>query len=207
MTFLDGIHHRHVLGRRVEVLSTHVAALLPPEARVLDVGCGDGHMARAVAARRPDIAIEGIDVLVRPDAAIPVVAFDGACIPLADASVDAVLFIDVLHHTPDPAVLLAEAARVSRRTVIIKDHLADGVMAEATLRFMDRVGNARHGVALPYNYWRRRQWREAFAASGLTVEVWREKLALYPAPASLVFDRSLHLLTRLRPPAARIRTQ
>jgi SAM-dependent methyltransferase len=206
VTVLDGLHDRHVLGRRVEILSTHVAALLPPEARVLDVGCGDGRMARAVAQRRPDVAIEGIDVLVRSEAAIPVAPFDGARIPLADASVDAVLFIDVLHHTPDPGVLIAEAARVARRTVIIKDHLADGLLAEATLRFMDRVGNARHGVALPYTYWRRRQWRAAFEGSGLTVEVWRERLALYPAPASLVFDRSLHLLTRLRPPAARTRT-
>ena len=199
MTVLDRLHDRHVLGRRVRVLSTHVAELLPPGARVLDVGCGDGLMARAVLDRRPDLDIRGIDVLVREGAAIPVAPFDGTRIPAADKSVDAVMFVDVLHHTTDPTVLLREAARVARQAVVIKDHLADAPLAGLTLRFMDRVGNARHGVALPYTYWRRAQWQQAFDALGLVVEVWREQLSLYPPVASAIFDRSLHVVTRLRP--------
>jgi SAM-dependent methyltransferase len=193
VTLLDGVHERHVLGRRIRVLSAQVAELLPPGARVLDVGCGDGLLARAIADRRPDVDIQGID------AAIPVQPFDGARIPLADRSVDAVLFIDVLHHTTDPVALLSEAARVARQAVVVKDHLADAFLAWPTLRFMDRVGNARHGVALPYNYWRRAEWRQAFDAVGLTVDVWRERLSLYPPIASAVFDRSLHVLTRVVP--------
>jgi SAM-dependent methyltransferase len=38
----------------------------------------------------------------------------GADIPLETASMDAVLFVDVLEHVPDPAHLLREAARVLR---------------------------------------------------------------------------------------------
>jgi SAM-dependent methyltransferase len=201
VTVLDRVHERHVLGRRVRVLAAHIAELVPRGARVLDVGCGDGLLARAVLDRRPDVVIEGIDVLVRPDAAIPVAPFDGARIPVGDKSVDAVVFVDVLHHTTDPTTLLKEAARVAREAVIIKDHLADAPLAGLTLRFMDRVGNARHGVALPYTYWRRAQWRRAFDDVGLTVDVWREDLGLYPPIASAVFDRSLHVLTRLRPRA------
>jgi SAM-dependent methyltransferase len=199
VTVLDRIHERHVLGRRVVVLSTLVAELLPDDADVLDVGCGDGLLARMVADRRPDVTVRGIDLLVRPDAAIPVAPFDGQRIPLADSSVDAVLLIDVLHHTTDPRVLLREAARVARQAVVIKDHLADAPLAGLTLRFMDRVGNARHGVALPYTYWRRAQWRSGCADAGLMIEVWRERLSLYPQPASALFDRSLHVLMRLRP--------
>jgi SAM-dependent methyltransferase len=199
VTFLDRIHERHVLGRRVEVLARLVAGLLPSDADVLDVGCGDGLLARAVVGHRPDVTIRGIDLLVRQDAAIPVEAFDGQRIPLADASVDAVMCIDVLHHTADPTILLREAARVARRAVVIKDHLADAPLSGLTLRFMDRVGNARHGVALPYTYWRRAQWRRVFAELGLAIDVWREQLALYPPPVSALFDRSLHVLTRLHP--------
>jgi SAM-dependent methyltransferase len=204
VTLLDGVHERHVLGRRVRVLSAQVAELVPHGAEVLDVGCGDGLLARAIGDRRPDLNIWGIDVLVRPDAAIPVHAFDGTHIPCADQSVDAVLFVDVLHHTSDPTGLLREAVRVARQAVLIKDHLADAFLAWPTLRFMDRVGNARHGVALPYNYWRRAEWRQAFDAVGLTVDVWREHLSLYPPIASAVFDRSLHVLTRLTPQRAAV---
>jgi hypothetical protein len=98
-------------------------------------------------------------------------------------------------------VLLREAARVARRAVVIKDHTLDGLLAGPTLRFMDHVGNARHGVALPYNYWPRRRWVEAFRELALEVEVWREDLRLYPRPADWVFGRSLHFVAKLRPRA------
>jgi hypothetical protein len=93
--------------------------------------------------------------------------------------------------------LLAEAARVARRAVVIKDHLREGLLADATLRFMDRVGNRRHGVALPHNYWTRDRWREAFQRCGLAVDRWSERLGLYPWPAAWVFDRSLHFVARM----------
>ena len=38
---------------------------------------------------------------------------------------------------------------------------------------MDYVGNAHHGVVLPYNYWPRRRWHDAFRDLGLTVRAWR----------------------------------
>jgi hypothetical protein len=62
---------------------------------------------------------------------------------------------------------------------------------------MDRVGNARHGVALPYNYWRRAQWLQEFERAGLSPTLWKDSLHLYPWPASLLFDRSLHFVSRL----------
>jgi hypothetical protein len=64
---------------------------------------------------------------------------------------------------------------------------------------MDRVGNRRHGVALPHNYWHRQQWECAWTQLGVTPEVWNSRLGLYPFPANLVFERSLHFLTLLRP--------
>jgi SAM-dependent methyltransferase len=108
------------------------------------------------------------------------------------------MLVDVLHHAEDPLALLREAARVARTAVAIKDHLREGLAANATLRFMDWVGNGRFGVRLPYRYWTREEWREAFAETGLVVEHWNEKLALYAPPASLLFDRSLHFVARLR---------
>ncbi|MBO0838776.1 MAG: SAM-dependent methyltransferase, partial [Actinobacteria bacterium] len=79
-----------------------------------------------------------------------------------------------------------------------KDHTANGFLAWPTLRFMDRVGNTRKGVVLPYNYWSRQQWSDAFADLGWQVSVWRSDLGTYPAPANWVFGRSLHFIALLR---------
>ncbi|HSB20652.1 MAG TPA: class I SAM-dependent methyltransferase [Anaeromyxobacteraceae bacterium] len=196
---LGRLHQRLAYQRRVEVLAGHLAEVLPEGSRVLDVGCGDGLIDRLVQERRPDVRVEGIDVLLRPRTFVPVSRFDGRRIPHADGSVDAVLFVDVLHHTSDPLVLLSEAVRVARRCVVIKDHARDGFLAGPSLRFMDWVGNRRHGVSLPYNYWTEARWRSAFQGLGVTPELWRRDLGLYRGLPHLLFDRSLHFLARLVP--------
>jgi len=108
------------------------------------------------------------------------------------------MFVDVLHHTNDPVRLLREAKRVGK-SIVIKDHIRQGRAAGATLRFMDWVGNARHNVALPYNYWSPAQWASAFKTVGLRVVEMRSSLGLYPAPASWIFERDLHFVGRLEP--------
>jgi SAM-dependent methyltransferase len=177
-----------------------LAEIIPNNFRVLDVGCGDGLLARFISLKRPDITLTGIDLAVRDGTHIPIGTFDGEVIPYKDASVDGVMLVDVLHHTRDLMVLLREALRVAHKAIIIKDHLLDGRLSELTLRFMDKVGNSRHGVSLPYNYWAQRRWVEAFDTLSLQIGVWRTKLGLYPWPASWMFDRSLHFVARLDVP-------
>ena len=191
-------HTDLVHNRRVDRLCTHICEMLPADASVLDVGCGDGLLAATIRQKRPDVTITGVDVLVRPTARIPVTQFDGVTIPFGNDSFDVLMFVDVLHHTEDPWVLLREAARVSRGVIIIKDHTKDGVLAGATLRFMDWFGNKPHGVALPYNYWKEDQWRKAFEALAMETAEWRSRLGLYPHIADLFFGRGLHMIAKLR---------
>lgn len=193
---LGALHGKLVFGRRIRTLAAAIADRLPPHARVLDVGCGSGDLAALVMRLRPDVTIEGIDVLVRPGTAIPVHAFDGARIPFADDAFDAAMVVDVLHHTDDPEAVLAEIARVAP-LVIVKDHLRDGIAANATLRFMDWVGNAAHGVRLPYNYLSRREWTGIWGRLGLATSRFATRLSLYPRPFSWAFDRGLHFVTVL----------
>ncbi|MCA9247829.1 MAG: methyltransferase domain-containing protein [Planctomycetales bacterium] len=199
MRHLERVHQRFVRDRRAQVLARHLASLLPQGARVLDVGCGDGQIAALVKGWRDDIHIEGIDVLVRDDAAVPVQPFDGLTIAGDDNSFDVVTLVDVLHHTDDPRVLLTEARRVASQAVVIKDHLLEGIGAAQTLRWMDRVGNQRHGVHLPFNYWTRAQWQIAFSELELHVEHWIDRLGIYPWPTRHLLERSLHFMARCRP--------
>ena len=197
MSLAERFHGGYVHPRRVRVLSYHLGDLFPSNARVLDVGCGDGLLARRLMQERPDLDLRGLEVIVRSRTHIPVEAFDGQTIPYGDATFDAVMFIDVLHHAQDPMRLLHEAVRTTRKAIVIKDHALNGCLAGPTLRFLDWIGNARHGVALPYNYWPEKQWFKVFGACNLTIRVWKSALHLYPRPANWLFDRSLHFITRL----------
>lgn len=196
---LGQIHERVVFNRRVAVLGASLGALLEPGSDMLDVGAGDGQIARLVASQAPGSTVRGIDIMTRPTSHIPVDVFDGVTIPHPDNSFDVVSFVDVLHHTGDPRILLKEAARVARKAVILKDHFAENTLDHLTLRFMDWVGNAPHGVVLPYNYGSRAAWNAWFAEAGLEIETLSTDVPLYPAPFSLLFGRGLHFVARLRP--------
>ncbi len=194
---LGWLHARWVHGRRVEVLAAMLAELIPPGAQVLDLGCGDGRIGWQIQQNQPSITVRGLEIAPRSQCWIPCDPFNGRDIPRKDASVDCCVFVDALHHTDDIAVLLREAARVSRRYVLVKDHLCESRFDFATLWLMDWVGNRPHGVALPHNYQSRRQWGAMFTWCGLRVETWRGEMSLYPFPFSMLFGRGLHFIARL----------
>jgi SAM-dependent methyltransferase len=197
MTLVERFHGSYVAGRRARVLSQHLAKIIPEKLNVLDVGCGDGLIDCLIRNQRPDLDLRGVDVLVRPKSFIPVSEFDGTTLPHGDASFDCVMFVDVLHHMIDPMILLREATRVARSSIIIKDHAREGFLGELTLRVMDEVGNRRHGVLLPHNYWTIRQWSVAWGCLKLRPRLWMSNLGLYPWPATWLFDRRLHFIARL----------
>lgn len=199
MGLIDRVHGEYVHDRRTTVLRDVLSPWIPPGARVLDVGCGDGLLASRIAQARPDVALEGVDVLVRSDVRIPVRPFDGLRIPYPDRAFDAVLLVDVVHHAEEPETLLLETARVCRGVVLLKDHTCEGFLAGPTLRFMDRIGNLRHGVDIPGNYWPEARWRAALPRLGFRIETWTGDVPLYPAWAAWWFGRSLHFAARLTP--------
>jgi SAM-dependent methyltransferase len=80
-----------------------------PGDRILDYGCADVPYRRFFAA---DVQYLAADLPGNPDATVTIAA-DGT-VPVADASIDAVLSTQVLEHVADPALYLAECARVLR---------------------------------------------------------------------------------------------
>jgi len=201
MSFLKGVgavHKALVLGRRERVLARNVAEMLPEGLRTgLDVGCGDGVIAREVARRHHGLEIRGLEVHERSACGIPWSLFDGRSIPYPDGSFDYVSLVDVLHHNDDIDGLLGECARVSNHFVVIKDHTWSHGLDHAVLRLMDWIGNRPYGVRLIYNYQKKDHWMELFRQRGLRIVAWNENLGLYPFPASLIFERKKHFLALL----------
>ena len=192
MNVLEHVHGAYVYGRRIRRLSEILSSLILPGCSLLDVGCGDGKLAQLLIEKRPDLRVEGVDVHMRDQTWLPVKLFDGTNLPYPASSFDAVMLIDVLHHTPDPLLLLREALRVSRRFLLVKDHVRAGTAAAARLRFMDRVGNARHGVSLPYNFLASEQWVALRQALNVKVVTELQDLHLYPWPMDYIFGAGLH---------------
>ncbi len=198
MAKLVGIlHNKLVFGRRVRRLAEALGGLIPAGSKILDVGCGDGQIGAKLANSSREISVSGIDVLIRPHCQIAVTQFDGKKIPFEDASFDLAMFVDVLHHTNDPLALLAEAKRVTRRYVLLKDHFRTGGIGNLTLRAMDWFGNAHHGVVLPYNYLSEPEWNRIYERLGLGVVELKRKLNLYPFLADILFGRGLHFIVLL----------
>jgi len=177
-----------------------IAKRLPENSRVLDVGCGDGFIARQIQEKRTDIDIQGTDVLARPKTYLPVKPFNGRKLPYADGSFDAAILVDVLHHTHNPAGLLREAVRVSRRLVILKDHTLKGALARPILLYLDWVGNAPHGVSIPANYWPEMRWKQTFDRLNLAVTDWTDNLPVFPWWSSWLFGRALNFIACLEKP-------
>jgi len=198
-SLLGKAHETLVFNRRVSVLIKRIGALVPARSEMLDVGTGDGQIAKAIGQQQSDTHVRGIDIMLRDTTHIPVELFDGEVIPVDDKGVDVVTFVDVLHHTDDPSVLIHEAGRACRKAVVIKDHLSENWFDHLTLRLMDWVGNAPHGVVLPYNYASRAQWDSWFKSAGLKVEEFQTDVPLYPFPLNMIFGRKLHFIARLSP--------
>jgi len=102
-----------------------VRALPEPPALVLEVGCGDGGLLAALAARGVGERREGVDISARavelaaqrPEIA-SVQRFDGATLPYGDGAFHLGVLSHVLEHVPEPVPLLAEVARVCSAVVV-----------------------------------------------------------------------------------------
>lgn len=85
--------------------------------RILDIGCGSGTLAKRLT--EDGAALTGVDpgaaALAQARTAVPGARFEaasGEALPFPDDSFDGAVLLNALHHVPDPAAALVEAARV-----------------------------------------------------------------------------------------------
>jgi SAM-dependent methyltransferase len=193
----EAVHNRLVFSRRAEKLTQALDSLIPASASILDVGCGNGLISCKLRQLSPGRDFTGIDVVARETCMIPCRMYDGKTIPFSPDAFDYVLFVDVLHHTTAAEDLLLQAKRIARRGIVIKDHYCESRLDYYTLAFMDWVGNAQYGIALPNRYRAAAEWRAMFARFGLQPVRTLEDIGLYPGPFNAVFGRKLHFVSLL----------
>jgi 2-polyprenyl-6-hydroxyphenyl methylase/3-demethylubiquinone-9 3-methyltransferase len=126
----------------IDKVADWMAARLPREARILDVGGGDGFVMNALLARRADIRVTMTDLAPRIGGVIasahrPRVELRPATsVEAIDGAFDVLTLSDVVHHVPVAArpaffaALSAAATRTGCRSVLIKDIQPGGLRAK-----------------------------------------------------------------------------
>ncbi len=175
---------------RAEELGAQVRAFVLPAGHehCLDVGCGAGALALALAPHVADVVgVDRVPELLelardRAPANATFVEGDAERLTFADASFDLAGTLRTLHHVPRPELVLAELTRVTRRggRVLVIDQLApaDPLEAIAADRF-ERARDAGHTRLLPDS-----DLRQLFEANELALlrehrDVERRDLAHY----------------------------
>ncbi len=167
---------------------------LRPGDRILDLGSGPGSVcqllrARGYAVTPVDVQDVALDPRARPR------LYDGCRLPFADGAFDVTLLLTVLHHTPEPERVLAEAARVARRVIVIEDVYASPLQKYLTwwadsllnLEFRGHPHTNRPDAA----------WRALFASRG-----WRLGHTRNRRIAGFFHQRTYGLETAPRPAGA-----
>jgi trans-aconitate 2-methyltransferase len=154
--------------------------------RLLDVGCGDGFITRAIAARLPRGSVVGIDAsprmiqaaTSRPDPVGAVVSFevgDVLDMPFAD-EFDVVVSFNVLHWLVDQqAALSAIATAVKPLGRVIVQQVCAGPRTSLEQLAMDVCGRPRWrgaftGLAAPFIHVDPVEYPEIAATAGLVVK-------------------------------------
>jgi ubiquinone/menaquinone biosynthesis C-methylase UbiE len=150
-----------------------IAPHLRPGWTMLDLGAGTGRLARWLAQRSrvvPTLA----DLVPygnrRPE--FPFIQMDDPChVPAPDRSFDVVLLLFALHHNPRElqGSIVAEAARVAGRRVVIAEDTALNRGERMANVAWDKVLNLRHGVPTPFSFRSRTQWLDVFASQRLSL--------------------------------------
>jgi ubiquinone/menaquinone biosynthesis C-methylase UbiE len=128
----DSYDERHILLEpEHNIALVYISALLRMLSvrEVLDVGCGTGRSLAYLHYQLPNLRVIGLEpVKALLDLAIAkhvsktsLIVGDGRTLPFPDSSFDAVFELGVLHHTPDPDLMVREMLRVARKAVFISD--------------------------------------------------------------------------------------
>jgi SAM-dependent methyltransferase len=166
---------------------------------VLDVGAGDGEMARLIQHYRPDTTAIAVETFLRSgrnkDAQF--VRFDGIRLPFEDATFDVSLLLNVLHHAQAPELLLREIYRVTRSRVIVKDHLAHGWVDRMKLGLLDILGNAGTGAVVSARYLSRTEWLGLLSGLPSAEVTWHEDLSFRKGWLERLFSNRLEMMLQI----------
>jgi SAM-dependent methyltransferase len=179
-------------------VGSRVARHVSSGERVLDYGCGTGLISRWLA-REANVKPTMADMVEYRNRSrdFPFLRMeDPFHVPAEAASFDTVLLLFALHHNPYEAQpkVIAEAARLARRRLIVFEDTPMGRVALACYLFWDKLLNLRHGVPTPFTFRSAGEWLEVFSEHDLiavNTESYRPKW-----PTLMTYHHTMFVLER-----------
>jgi SAM-dependent methyltransferase len=165
-------------GRRRMLAALLEGVELPPQARILDAGCGSGRTLDELAryGRAHGVELNPLGLAAARSRGHEVEQAAVEAIPFEDASFDLVTCLDVIEHTDDDVAALRELRRVARPG----GRLVVSVPAHPRLWSQHDVMNGHRRRYV------RRTLRAAAEAAGWQIERMTGFNVVYLAPAALV---------------------
>jgi SAM-dependent methyltransferase len=109
-----------LLKSRAKDLAQTVSPYLNKDELILDIGPASCTVTETLIKQGLKVFPADIENFSIVDAVLPTI-YDGHRLPFKDNQFDTSLILFVLHHTPDPAEILVEARRVSRKIIVMED--------------------------------------------------------------------------------------
>jgi SAM-dependent methyltransferase len=129
--WIKGYNSRWTTGQHDAQLQ--MCQYVPPGARLLEVGCGDGCAEPELRSRIPGLNYTGVDMKSQPwPHRSQFAAAEASQLPFQSRSMDVVVAMFVLEHLVYPRMFLDEAWRILRpdgRLLLVSPDFANGPMA------------------------------------------------------------------------------
>lgn len=131
--------------------------------KMLDFGCGDLSLAKALKKMLPDARITGVDVVDSGGSAagIDFRLYNGKRLPWKDNTFDAAIAYHVFHHCSDPKAAFIDVSRVTKKTILLVEPVYRNALDLFFMKILDRLNNGwrASAISMPFTFQTEEKWR------------------------------------------------
>ncbi len=151
-------------NKRVSEIVRKIKKYLQQNDKIVDIGSGNCEVCSKLQEEGFNVTPVDIENKSWVRGITPIL-YDGKTLPFKNNTFDISLLITVLHHTNNPKHVLKEAARVSKRIIVMEDIYESAFQKYATF-IMDSIYNIEF-MGHPYSNKTESEWKNLFKNLGL----------------------------------------
>ncbi|MBI5649757.1 MAG: class I SAM-dependent methyltransferase [Chloroflexi bacterium] len=157
------------IDARAAAILDSFASAIKPHSTIIDIGAGKGLLAEAMT-RQLRARVTMVDVAKYNQSALPLTVCDSRALAFAENSFDYAVLSFVLHHCPQPEMIVREALRVARAVIVIENDVRGALRGWLT-RAIDSFPAIQYGTPPCYFTKSRDAWLAWFAQFPVEVRV------------------------------------